>query len=190
MQLTGRAIAVVGATAVTAAAITWVRLLADDDAGPREIILIPVHDTYVSEAEPEDSYGTARQLRADGAPDVVRSYLRFQVPPLDAQLVSVRLRLHANAPDPSGLLVAPVIGGTWMENVTWRTAPPVGEPVARGHAAAAAEWVEIDVSMLVTVAGPVDLALVSGGNTMVNYSSREAGDATAPQLKLLINGRS
>lgn len=190
MSLTVRAVAGAGAVLAVAAA-SWAALTRfEDDPRRREVTLVAVADTYVSQAKPDDSYGTARQLRADAAPDDVRSYLRFEVPAVRGRLVGARLRLHANTPDPTGLLIAPVAVGTWTESTTWRVAPPAGEPVARAPAVLADQWAEVDVSVLVAGPGRLDLALVSSGQRMVNYSSREDGERTAPRLTLLIEGPS
>ncbi len=191
MPLTPRATAAGAAVLIALAGAAWAGLAhLEDDPERRELVLTPIADTYVSQAKADDSYGTARQLRADAPPNEVRSYLRFEVPTLHGRLVGARLRLHANTPDPTGLLIAPVAVGTWSEDTNWRTAPPIREPVARGPAVLADQWAEVDVSVLVTGPGRIDLALTSSGQRMVNYSSREDGERTAPRLTLLIEGTS
>jgi hypothetical protein len=183
-----REVAVVGAVVLIAvAAAAGAMALRKEDARParHEVVLLPGRDTYVSQAKPDDSYGTAAELRADSAPNTVRTYLHFDVTTIDGRLVGVRLRLHANAPDRTGLLVAPVQAGTWTESITWRSAPRIGEPVWQGQPVEADEWAEIDLSSVVKQPGRVDIALVSSGKRMVNYSSRDAGESTAPQLVLV-----
>jgi hypothetical protein len=158
-------------------------LLRGDGAGDtHEVTVLPAWDTYVSEAKPDESYGSARQLRADGEPLTVRSYLHFAVPALRGRVRMAELRLHANAPDPVGILVTAVHSDGWTDAITWRTAPAVGEPVAHGRDVVTGDWVRIDVRAVVRGAGPVDLALVSAGDTMVNYSSCDDGQGTAPRL--------
>jgi hypothetical protein len=185
VPLTFGRICLAGAAVLLAAATGTVghALLRGDGTGDTHQVTVPAAwDTYVSEAKPDESYGSARQLRADGEPQVVRSYLHFTVPALRGQVRLAELRLHANAPDPVGILVSPVFSASWTEAITWHSAPTVGEPIARGRDVGAGAWVHIDVRAVVRGAGPVDLALVSAGGTMVNYSSRDDGEGTAPRL--------
>lgn len=180
----GRAYVACAAILLAAAAGTAGHaLMRGDGAGDtHEVTVRPAWDTYVNEAKPDESYGSARQLRADGDPLTVRSYLHFELPALRGRVLQAELRLHANAPDPVGILVAPVHSAAWTDTITWRTAPSVGDPVARGRDVGTGDWVNIDVRGVVRGAGPVDLALVSAGDTMVNYSSCDDGQATAPRL--------
>ena len=172
-----------------AVAVVLVLLRRDDGAaGANETLVMPTRDTYVSQAKPDDSYGTAQQLRADAGPQAVRSYLHFQVPAVPGRRTAVLLRLHANAPDATGLYVAPASAVPWSEEMTWRNAVPVGDPVAQGHPVAADGWVDIDIRTLVRTAGPLDIALINPGKTMVNYSSRESGPHTSPRLVLVTDG--
>jgi hypothetical protein len=188
MSLSGRFTAVAGTVGVlvTAGAVA-ATLLAQRDRGRQEVVVLATADTYVTEAKPDESYGRARQLRADAAPSTVRSYLMFEVPELDRPIVAAHLRLYANTPDRVGVLVATVTPSTggepWTESTTWRTAPPVSEPVAQGRPVDANEWTEVDLSAYVRP-GRLDLALLSIGETMVNYSSRDDGPDTAPRLVL------
>jgi len=167
----------------TAGAV-WLRR---DSPGPvrQEVVVLPLWDTYVSEAKPEDSYGKALELRTDGAPTAIRSYLHFEVPTLPGRLTGARLRLYANAPDRTGVVVASVAPTQWTEGVTWQTAPALGNLVAQGRTVEADGWVELNVAVLVSQPGPLDLALVSAGDTMANYASLESGEDTAPRLVLL-----
>jgi hypothetical protein len=174
----------------TIAAATAPAVLRRDDAGrgTHETVVQPTRDTYVSEAKPDESYGTAQQLRSDNGPQTVRAYLHFDVPAVRGHLKAMLLRLHANAPDPTGLFVAPVAAVPWPEEMTWRTAVPVGDPAAQGHPVGADRWVDIDIRSLFRGPGPLDLALINPGETMVNYSSRESGPNTAPCLVLVTDG--
>ena len=66
-------------------------------APPAEVFvsrsLAVVADTYVSEAQPGQSVGSAPRLIVDGSPRRV-AYLRFDVPPFQGRLRSATLRLH------------------------------------------------------------------------------------------------
>ena len=110
-------------------------LLGDDPRQPGrlEVVLRPTWDTYVNEAKPDVSYDGALQLRADGTPSVIRSYLRFDVPNVNGRLVGVRLRLFANAADRNGIVVAKTSGVATADPITWQTAPPVGELIGKGE---------------------------------------------------------
>jgi len=183
-----RAAAIGGLVILAAiAAATALVVLRWDDAGNRthETVVQPTRDTYVSEAKPDESYGTAQQLRSDKGPQAVRAYLHFEVPAVSGRLRAARLRLHANAPDSNGLFIAPVAAVPWPEEMTWRTAVPVGDPAAQGRPVSADGWVEIDIRSLVRTPGALDIALINPSETMVNYSSRESGSNTAPCLVLV-----
>ena len=175
---------------ITIAVVLGLVLLRRDDPGAagRETVVTPTRDTYVSQAKPNESYGTAQQLRADNGPHAVRAYLHFDVPAVRGRVTAARLRLHANASDPTGLFIAPVPAVPWPEEMTWRTAVPAGDPAAQGHPVGADGWVDIDVRSLVRTPGALDIALINPGDTMVNYSSRESGPPTSPRLVLVTDG--
>ena len=182
--MTARFAALAGTLAVLAVAgAAGGRLLWSDGGGSgRQVELTPVRDTYVTEAKPDQAYGDVGLLRADAGPVVVRAYLHFDVPAHAGVVERAYLRLYANSPDRTGIIVARVPAADWTESITWRTAPPVAEAVGQGREVHSGDWVDIDLRALVTGSGPVDLALLGTGDTMVSYSSREGGAATAPRL--------
>lgn len=179
-------VAVAALLVAAGSAVGFLLLRDGKPAGHAEITILASRDTYVSEAKPDDSYGDARQLRVDGQPSVVRSYLHFDLPTGNPRVYGMRLLLHANTADNAGLLISPVPTMSWTEASTWRTAPPVEAPAVQTVPVDADAWVDADLNALMRQPLPtgLDLALVSTGQTMVSYSSREDGDQKAPRLVL------
>ena len=111
--------------------------------------LAVVADTYVSEAQPGQSAGSAPRLIVDGSPRRV-TYLRFAVPPFQGRLRSATLRLHvadvAGAGSDHGGTVIGSSDISWPEaTTTWATRPPLDGPVAGGLGRAPRDqWVEQD----------------------------------------------
>jgi hypothetical protein len=158
------------------------RLQGDDPRQPgrTEVVLRPTWDTYVNEAKPDVSYDGALQLRADGTPSVIRSYLRFDVPNVNGRLVGVRLRLFANAADRNGIVVAKTSGVATADPITWQTAPPVGELIGKGEPVEANQWVEINVATLNPRRGPVELVLLSAAKQWPITPASRAGRTLHP----------
>jgi predicted phosphodiesterase len=143
----------------------------------------PVADAMVQAANPDANLGTSTVLRSDKSP-LETSYLRFDVQGATEPISRAVLRLWVR----DGTADAPAVHGssdvTWDEiAVTWNNQPAVGEPVADLGAATAGEWIEYDVSSLVTGNGPVTLALVAESNDLLSVNSRENG-SNRPQLHI------
>jgi hypothetical protein len=186
MALTRRWLLVAGGLVAAAGATGAAAWLLNSKAGltRRELVVLPVWDTYVNEARPTESFGKVRELHTDGSP-TVRSYVRFDIPATTGRLVAARLRLYANAADHTGVLVAAAGAGLWAESMTWSSAPPAGAVAAQGGSVEAGHWIDIAIGSVVIRPGPLLLVLFSASETMANYASLDAGEPTAPHLILV-----
>ena len=105
--------------------------------GQYRVSVEPVADSAVNEADPDNNYGNAPELRAgwvNGGNDEVMSYLRFQAGPLNsAALMGSRLFVHTL--NPIDFEVWPVLGEPWQEtSLTWNQRPALGaSPLTGGH---------------------------------------------------------
>jgi hypothetical protein len=178
------AMAATGLVVVPLVALTVARA-GTDGAGRQAPTLgtfVPVADGYVSSQQAGRSYGTAKVLRTDAAPDTVRSYLRFRVAGLDGPVRSATLHLYAESASRRGVEVRGVADSGWQERtLRYASAPPLGAAVASTGPVRARTWVTVDVTPLVKGNGDVGVALVALGPSAIRYASREAG-SLAPQL--------
>jgi len=167
-------------TAVLAVALAT--LLSPAQAAAQDLsTAIAAADGYVNETKPATSYGTAKSLRADGAPRL-RSYLRFDVSGTSGTVAKATLHVYAQTAAPAGIEAAGVANTTWTEKgLTWSTAPPIGAKVSASGAIAGAGWIDLDVTSLVRGDGPVAFALTTSGTRQLSVGSREVA-ASAAQL--------
>ncbi len=105
--------------------------------GQFRVTLRPVADSAVNEADPDNNYGQAPELRAgwvSGGTAEVMSYLRFEAGPINpAGLLGSRLFVHTL--NPIDFEVWPVADEPWQENtLTWNQRPALGfSPLTGGH---------------------------------------------------------
>lgn len=150
--------------------------------GPSTITLTPSADSYVNESSPTTNYGSATTLRADGSP-ILTAYLKFDVTGITQPVTSAKLRLFANSNSISGHEVRSVADTSWGEStITYANAPAYGGVVASSGPFTSGQYVEVDVTPLVSDNGTVSFAVTGSGATAISYASRES--ANAPQLVL------
>jgi acid phosphatase type 7 len=141
-------------------------------------------DARVDEAAPGTNFG-ASYLRANGGsePDV-ESFLRFNVSGVSGTVQSARLRLWVTNATTNGPAVFATSGSFTESSVTWTTRPGrVGAAVDDKGAVPASNWVEFDVTPLVSGNGTHTLALGTTSTDGVDFSSREAANTSQrPQL--------
>ncbi len=145
-------------------------------------------DTYVSQGSPTARYGAATVLRASNSSNAaMTSFVKFDVAGAYSTITSAKLRLWATAKSNSGLTVQQA-ATTWNDGLTtaptWTTQPAVGAQVGSAGSYPTGSWVEVNLtaSGLVTGNGTFAVAVKAPNNTQINWASREAGAATAPQL--------
>jgi len=148
--------------------------------GPATVTFTPTADSYVSETSPTTNYGPSTQLRVDGSP-VLNAYLRFNVQNVTGTIVGATLRVYANSSSSTGHDVRPVADNTWNEaTVNFNNAPTFGAAAGSSGAFTSGQYIEVDVTALVTGNGTINLAMTGPGGTAISYASRES--TTPPQL--------
>ena len=141
----------------------------------------PVADTYVDSSSPSSNFGSATTMRMDGSPDV-HAYLRFTVAGLSGTITQVRLLVHSNNSDSTGIRAWGVSDNTWGELTTnFSNAPALGSQLATTGSFASGVWVSMDVTSYVTGNGTYSFGVTNLSSTAISVASRETG-ANAPQL--------
>jgi hypothetical protein len=149
--------------------------------------LSSVADSYVSASATGSNYGTSNQMRVDGSP-VIRSYIRFTVPPPPGPVTKATLRVLTKSKTPAFQVRG--TASTWTEtSITYANAPaPSSTVTASSPAKASGVWVALDVTPLVTplgaTGGNVSFTLTTTSSTAMGFATREAGATSAPQLVL------
>jgi hypothetical protein len=149
----------------------------------------PAADTYVSQASPTASAGTASSMSIVGGTTTEKqAFIRFTVSGLpDGALVqSAKLRLVVTNDSTGGGDFRSVSNTSWAESITWSTKPPIDGPLrASVGAVAIGAVVEVDLTGVIAGNGSYSFAITlpgSNGNT-VGYAARENTTvANRPQL--------
>jgi acid phosphatase type 7 len=152
-----------------------------------QLIFNPVADAYINQSLPSTNYGGASQIRIDGSP-LVYSYLRFNISGLAGRTISkTTIQIFAN----SGLIsggyqVSPVSNNTWGEStITYANAPSFGAILATSGTIKSGQWIQADITSLITGEGLISLALTDPTFTAVSLASRET-KTYAPQLIITV----
>lgn len=149
-------------------------------AAPAVLSFAPVADSYVSASSPAQNYGTGSTLRADAAPEQ-RSFLRFDVAGITGTVVSAKLRIFANSSSSTGHRISSVSDIGWVEtSITYATAPVLGPVIGSSGPFTGGQYIEVDVSAVVTGNGSLSFGLDTTSSTAIAYSSREG--INPPQL--------
>ncbi|MCL4251185.1 MAG: DNRLRE domain-containing protein, partial [Anaerolineae bacterium] len=145
------------------------------------LTLVTTADSYVNgdTLTQDTNYGLSNALRTDNTP-IVNSYLRFEVPNLSGNILSVTLRVFANTGSAIGYSVHGTTGGWGETTLTFNNAPSFGGSVGSSGNFGAGTWTQVDVTALVTGSGQVNFVMTSTSNTATSYSSREG--ANPPEL--------
>ena len=139
-------------------------------------------DARVEEAAPDGNFGLSSYVRADGGGDPeVDSYLRFSVTGLSGLVTSAKVRLYATSPSVDGPSLY-AAGDDWSERaVTWQNRPSrLGGVLADAGVVVPGQWVEYDVTPVVTGVGTYSFELATASSDGANFSSRDG--AFAPEL--------
>jgi parallel beta-helix repeat protein len=143
------------------------------------VTFTPVADAWVDSSTPDGNFGTASTLRVDASP-IRRIYLRFSVQGVSG-VASATLRLWAASSSSVGHEVGLVSDNTWGETtITYSNAPAFGASVGSSGPFTSGNWIEVDVTSIVSGNGVVSLVVSTPSNTAISYGSREG--ANDPQL--------
>ncbi len=152
------------------------------------LTILPSADAHVLKNTPNRNYGSANPLLVDGSP-VARGYLKFAVSGIGSKtIVSAKLRLYAVDPSNSGGRLHRVSSTSWAETtIKWSNKPSYNAAVVGTLGSVVVNtWYEIDVMSQVSGDGTISFALESTSTNGADYSSRESGAATSPQLVIVV----
>lgn len=151
-------------------------------AGATEtMVLTPMADTSVAEADPESNFGDDDELASDRSPSLA-AYLRFDVPPLSGTVRRATLRLYVT----DATYKAPTAHATsteWDElTLTWSSRPAAGAAVDEPGRLTSRRWAEYDVTSAVAGEGPLAFVLVPRSTDGADFTSGEGRSERRPQL--------
>jgi hypothetical protein len=173
-------------TNTTTTNTTTTNTTSTNSASAATLTVVPTADAKVNSLSPSRNYGREDFLRARLASDqTYRSYLRFDVAGVSRPIVKAKLRMLVIDDSPIGGEIR-TTSASWSETgVTWANAPAPGySPVASLGRVAVGQWVEFDLTAVVTRAGSYNFVLTSPNTNSIFYASRES--ATPPQLVLTL----
>jgi len=172
---------------VPAAGAAYQARLAAVTPGTQTLTFAPEADARVEEPTPGVNFGTSSSLRMDraasGGQDV-ETYMRFGLDGIAGRVTRARLRLRSTGNTIHGVEVFGA-AGNWTETQITFANRPAFTPgaVARVDVIDAQQWVEWDVTSLVTGDGPLNLRLAITGDDGITFHSREASNQTLrPEL--------
>ncbi len=152
---------------------------------PDTTVLEAEADAVVVQGAPDQNFGTGGALLT-GAIPAFHSFLRFDLPGDIGTVQTATLRIYAIEASTPGFDVHEVTD-TWTElGITWNNQPFPAAFAANSGDFGAEEWVEVDVTSIVTGTGDVSMIMVPGDVNGVQYSSREGEHA--PELEIQSTG--
>jgi hypothetical protein len=136
----------------------------------------PVADSYVTRKNPSKNFGAETRLYARTGP-IMRSYVRFSVSGLPADVTVTRATLQVYSPSGSAVALEAhrVANTTWGEGtITFNNAPAFdASATASSGPFPAGQWLSLDVTPLVAGNGAVSLVLTTTSQTTTSLASRE-----------------
>lgn len=148
---------------------------ADGSARAATLSLAPRADAEARAAQPGLPRGTARSLCATARSS--HAYLRFGVRvPKGRTVKAATLGLRALTDSgPFSIVLRAIPRRRWSERtLTWRTAPPPGNPIATATGYGRGATVNLDATALVKRSGIVEMALTTRSGRCLRFASREA----------------
>ncbi len=141
-----------------------------------------VADAYVAQNRANTNFGTDRRLKIQTGP-IQRSYVRFSVSGLSGTVRRATLRVNSASGSTIGY-DARAAASEWVETTITYANAPVPSSTITGSSGSFSndQWVDVDVTPLVSGNGLVSFALTSTSTTAIQMRSREAGTSTTPQL--------
>ena len=143
-------------------------------------------DTYVDQAHPNRSFGSAKRLRVGAGPRAAKQvYIRFVVAGLTGPVTRAKLRFYVTNGTRNGPAVYKT--GAWpRRSLTWARRPAVvSGPRDNKGALVPGAWAEWDVTPWVTRGGVYRFALKGGAADIAALVSRETTVQTLqPQLEV------
>ncbi len=153
------------------------------NVAPAPVTFAATADSYVRSNQATTNFGTAvtmlgyRQSNTRYEPN-----FRFSVGSLPATPTSAKVRLFVtDSSNQTGSLYR-TADATWSETgITWNNRPAItGVALSASKSAPLNQWVEFDVTPVVSASGEYSFVLTNAGTNLVAFSSRQG--ANAPQL--------
>ena len=146
------------------------------EAPPTSFIFNPVSDSYVDEANPDVNFGSSTAIRMDVSPEQ-NAYVRFNVSTVFGTVTSATLRVYANSGSTVGADLSQVTDNSWDEStITFNNAPVIGGTVGSSGPFSASQYIEWNVTTLVSGDGTYTFALTTPHTTAISFSSREGAN--------------
>ena len=146
------------------------------------VVLTPLADASINNANPSINYGTTSPLHVDALP-VVATYLRFNVASVQAS--SAVLSIVATSAQSTGFDVHALSDDTWAENaLTWSNHPG-WDPTVLGSSGPAVAGARLTINLppaSVSDRVNVDFVLTTSNQTALALASRES--LNPPQLTI------
>ena len=133
-------------------------------------------DSIVSAGSPTKNYGAYDYIRGLlSPPDEYRPYVSFDVSGVGGTITRAVIRLFVTDGSDNGGAWYRVDPAAWSETaINWNNAPPLtGTPVASVGTVSAGNWIEVDVTSVVTGNGSYSFGAISTSTNSVRFSSKE-----------------
>ncbi len=150
------------------------------------VTVTAVADTYARSDSTNSNYGTATTIQgySTGGRNAAtyQPFFRFSVGALSGTPVSAKVRLYVTDSSTTTGALFQTANATWTENgLTWNNRPATsGAQIAPAQIAPLNQWVEFDVTPVVTGPGQYSFTLTGANGDRVQFSSRQG--VNAPQL--------
>ncbi|MCV0404469.1 MAG: DNRLRE domain-containing protein [Chloroflexi bacterium] len=155
---------------------------------PTTVTFNPQADTYMRQASPLSTFGTAATLVADGVDGggATEAVVRFPVTGVNGTVQQALLRIFVTNKTNGGPSIY-LSDPNWTEGtVNWNTRPTrIGNPVATSGAIATG-WYQFDVTSAVTTNGDISFTFAPNSSDGLDFSSREGSNR--PQLVVTYGG--
>ena len=152
---------------------------------PTSLVLQPIADGHAQEGQPNKVCGGLDHLRIRGSDRAshYRSFMKFYVPPMPAEILSAELQLACIIRSDDGGRLRRV-DDDWEEpTLTWNTMPPLNQSVIGSFGEVEdGTTVTMDLDDEVSSSGTVSFGLQSSDYHSAHYSSRQG--FAPPELRL------
>lgn len=172
----------------TSAIADPVTVSVENSSSGSTLLFSPIDDATIEADSPTSNFGSKSKIEVDDRPEQ-QFLLKFSVSGIgNRQVQSAILRLYvANASDFGGDFYK-VSDNNWsQQTVTWNNAPPADSTcIASLGSVARDNWVEIDVTSLITGDGTYSLRAISTSRNGAGYKAMDAG-ANSPELLVTLH---
>src|SRR5207248_345506 len=133
-------------------------------------------DAYVNSNKASSNYGSTSSMRVDATPDVMRSYIEFNVAGLTSPVTNASLRFYVNSGAKKGVAVSTTAAGWNEKTLTYSNAPAPGTTLASTGTSSNGSWVSANVTTAVQGNGTYAFVLTSPDVTQQNLATKEGGN--------------